>query len=82
MSQQREERRLAIGLRFHLCQQLRGFGCDLATVFLGKGAPGGPAEAHHLVKRGVAFKRQGHGGELPGGHRESCGIGWIHDLPW
>jgi hypothetical protein len=50
VSEHREERGLPIGLGFHLGQQLRGFGGDLAAGVLGSGAPCGPAEAHHLVK--------------------------------
>ena len=80
VSEQREQGRLAVGFTFHFRQQFRGFGSDLATVVLGKRAPGGPAETHHLVKHSVALDRQGHGGELPGGNRESRGMGWIHGL--
>src|SRR5580698_8289390 len=77
VSQQRKERRLAIGFALHLGKKFRGFGGDLAAGVFRERAPCRPAKAHHLVKGGVAFDRQRYSWELPGGHRQSFGMGWV-----
>jgi len=78
VADQREERGLAILVGLHPGQQGRGFGGDFATLYFGQGAPGGPAETHHLMKGRVAFERQRHGGELGGVSRHGCGVRRMH----
>jgi len=64
VSQQREQRGLAVRLRFQGREQGRGFGGDLAASGFGERAPCRPAEAHHLVQRGVTFESERNGGRV------------------
>ncbi len=64
MADEGEESGLAVLVGLHFGEEGGGFSGDLAAVAFIELAPGGPAETHHLMERGVAFDGEGDGGEL------------------
>ena len=74
VAEQGEQRALAaFGGRLQGGEGRGGFGEDLGAGGIGKGAPGGAAEAHHLMQHAGAFhskrdRRDSGGGERVRGH--------------
>ena len=64
VADEREQGGLAGGILLHGGEDVGGFFGDRRFFGGGQGAPGGPAEAHHLVQDAVAFGGERDGGDL------------------
>ena len=61
MPEQRKKGGLTGGILLHPRQQGTRLLDDFALLLGPQRAPGGPAEAHHLVQNAIAFDGEGHG---------------------